>query len=334
MAALERIKVLYYSGFKLAPQGCCCILKSHHYKVVPDISVGGDAPKAILKVYEYTAGKKSNPKNWPIYIAKTGHKWYPSESITEHLLTLLGKSFQLKMADSRLCVINGQLRFLSRYFLKKEQRLVHGAEIYAGFLSNDRDFVEEIEAQKMARKFFTLQFTYDALKAGFPKNADSILKEFVKMLLFDALVGNNDRHFYNWAVVEHVENKHEPYFSPIYDTARGFFWNTTEKKILSLQPHSKEFIRFTEKYYNHSKPKVGLEGIKDIKDINHFNLAQFIIENEFGILQSEIQSFFNTDNLKRAIQSIDNEFAGLYSKARIDFIKNCLVNRFNQVFNF
>ena len=52
------------------------------------------------------------------------------------------------------------------------------------------------------------------------------------------------------------------------------------------------------------------------------------------ILQSEIQSFFNIKNLERAIQSIDNEFVGLYSKARIDFIKNCLVNRFNQIFNF
>ena len=60
------------------------------------------------------------------------------------------------------------LRFLNRYFLKKEQRLVHGAEIYAGFLSNDKDF---------------------------------------------------------------VENKHEPYFSPIYDTARGFFGIQSARRL-------------------------------------------------------------------------------------------------------
>lgn len=331
MTKLERVDILHESGYKMQTSGCCCILKSRHYRIIPDISVGGDAPKAILKVYEFKKGYRQPVKAWPIYIAKTGHKWYPAESITEHLLTVIGKAFSLNMADSRLCVINGQVRFLSKYFLGKEERLVHGAEIYAGFLSNDRAFVEEIEEKDMARKFFTIEFTYEALKYTFRKDADTIFKEFTKMLLFDALVGNNDRHFYNWAVIEHVENKRPPVFSPVYDTARGLFWNTPEKKIVSLHPGSQQFLAHTEKYYKNSKPKVGLDGINDI---NHFDLAHFVIKNEFGISKAEIQSFFNTRHLDKALEALSLDFSGLYSRSRLDFIKYCLKNRFNQIFNF
>jgi len=49
----------------------------------------------------------------------------------------------------------------------------------------------------------------------------TFLKEFVKMLLFDAIVGNNDRHFYNWGLLPTYVTKKKPIFAPIYDTARG-----------------------------------------------------------------------------------------------------------------
>src|SRR2546428_9315167 len=247
------------------------------------------------------------------------------ESITEHLLTRLGKCFDLNMADCRLCMINGQVRFLSKYFLKPEQRLVHGAEIYAGFLSNDRDFVESIEEQQLARDFLTIQFTHDAIKSTFPEHSELIFKDFVKMLLFDALVGNNDRHFYNWAIVQHIENKNEPYFSLIYDTARGLFWNTQEINIVSLRPDSQEFKTFVAKYYKNSRPKIGLD---NEENINHFDLARFIISNEFGILKEEIETFFNQRNLERGINLVDLEFQNFYSRSRLEFIKKCLIERF------
>lgn len=85
--------------------------------------------------------RRNNPLTWPLYIAKTGHKWYPVESITNRL----GRVFGIRMADSRLGVINGQLRFLSRYFLDVEKEtLAHGAEIFAGYLK-DQAFVEKVE---------------------------------------------------------------------------------------------------------------------------------------------------------------------------------------------
>lgn len=54
------------------------------------------------------------------------------------------------------------------------------------------------------------------------------------MLVFDAIVGNNDRHFYNWGVIVDLKGMKPPRFSPVYDTARGLFWNQSEEWIEKL----------------------------------------------------------------------------------------------------
>ena len=138
------------------------VIKPKNYFLLKGFTVIGDAPKALIRIYNYSKDnnyKKYHQNKWPLYIAKTGHKWYPSESITERLLCRLGEVFGLEMAESSLAVIGGQLRFLSKYFLNEngDEELVHGADIFAGYVG-DRDFVEKIEEEQRAREVFTLQF--------------------------------------------------------------------------------------------------------------------------------------------------------------------------------
>lgn len=145
-------------------------LKSKHYRIIKGTSVGGDAPKDLLRVYEYKQGKRQihNPSIWPIYIAKTGHKWYPNESITEYLLNRIGCCLGLNMAESKLYYVNGQIRFFSKLFRhEKLQILEHGAELYWGYLS-DQEFVEEVEAKQMAREFFTIPLLWKLLRTFIP----------------------------------------------------------------------------------------------------------------------------------------------------------------------
>ena len=83
----------------------------------------------------------------------------------------------------------------SRYFLApNSETLVHGAEIFAGYLE-DQALVESIEQANLSRDLFTLQFVERAVTKAFPKERDAILGDLVRLLLFDAMVGNNDRHF-------------------------------------------------------------------------------------------------------------------------------------------
>ena len=280
---------------------------------IEDYPLHGDAPKSLIII----GGIK--------YIAKTGHKWYPIESITEYLLNQLGCIFGLNMAECRLAVLNDQLRFLSKWFLFGTEYLVHGSEIFDNYL-NDVQFVREIEKQKMARELFTLQFVEKSVKHFSAKYHYTIMHNLVKLLLYDALVGNNDRHFENWAVIVKTEDRSDPIFSPIYDTARGLFWNQSEQ---SLESFTDAKIK---KYSQNSKPKLGWDGVKD-KDLNHFRLVEEIYKNEFYITKNEIFDLFSPMVIDRMKQCVNNNYTTLMSPRRIEVITKCLDFRYQTIKN-
>lgn len=310
------------SGIRLRIPGGLPVLKDGRFQVL-DAAVAGDAPKDFLRIYRYGEGRKANPKTWPAWIAKVGHKYYPNESITEHLLTRIGQAMGLNMADSRLMWFGPQLRFMSRYFLKPDrQSLVHGAEIFAGYLE-DRDFVEEVEKADQSRHLFTFQFVEHALKNEFPHYWEALLVEFTRLLAFDAIVGNNDRHFYNWGVVLDIEGRCVPQFSPIYDSARALYWNTTDARLEELSRDRNRRAAHQKKYITKCYPKTGWDGMPMP---NHFDLMRQIAANRpaLGQLLREMP----IDGLAHRVSSVlQDEFVGLISPLRADFIQSCLDRR-------
>ncbi|MEO0779179.1 MAG: hypothetical protein AAF146_21625, partial [Bacteroidota bacterium] len=143
-------------------------LRKGYYQVLQD-DIGGDAPKDFIRVYKHGDAPKESPNLWDKHIAKVGHKWYPLESISEHLLNRIGEVLGLNMAKSQLRIAHGQLRFLSKYFLVAEENMIHGAQIYSTYLEeNDDRFVQEIEDQNWARALLTFQFTDESIKFMFP----------------------------------------------------------------------------------------------------------------------------------------------------------------------
>ncbi len=318
--------IIYYTGYDIPKAANIPTLKKDHYFIV-DKSIPGDAPKSFLKLYEFRKVKKQNYKKWIGYIVKTGHKWYPIESITEYLLCRIGEVLGVNMAKSKIMYVGGQIRFFSEYFLKENQSLIHGADIYAGFF-NDEQYVLELEENDLSRNVLTLQITRNAITSFFNGQSNAIFESLIKLLLFDAFIGNNDRHFYNWGVITDIFGKHDPYFSPIYDTARGLFWNFSEAKILNLINSESKMNETIQKYTLNSKPKIGWE---NENNINHLNLIKNINSQQFGISCQEINDFYSIQNLNKVFIVIDNEFKDLLSDARKFLIKNYLQTRFNEI---
>ena len=107
------------------------ILKEEDY-YVETIGLDGDAPKQFIKAYffEPDSGiKRRNLNTWAPFIAKSAEKWYPHESVIEYMINRIGIELGLNMNEVKLVRANGHIRFLSRYFLKSNEVLVHGAEI-------------------------------------------------------------------------------------------------------------------------------------------------------------------------------------------------------------
>jgi hypothetical protein len=326
--ALTAPIINYSSKTRLFRNKTVKVLKTHQYLVRPE-RLSGDAPKDLIYVYEYGRSIKTRKKTWIPYISKVGHKWYPTESITEHLLTRFGQAWGFNVAESKLYVFAGQLRFCSELFRKPNQELVHGADILARHLSeSDAFIIEQIDKNGWSQELLTLSFISQALKEVFQEDSDKIIDDLINLLLFDAMVGNNDRHFFNWGVLRHLKGKHKPYLSPIYDTARGMFWNYTDSSLMSILADEKHLSHHIVKYNNNTKPKIGWEGEKAI---NHFQLVENIIKNDMCSIPYLINLFSN-DNLNKAITILNTEFNELITPPRKQLIVRNLQYRF-ETFN-
>lgn len=324
MSSLKKTDVEHYSGYNPNLMGLVEPIREGYYKLA-DVAVSGNAPKDFIRIYEYGEARKDNPQNWPAYIAKVGHKWYPNESITEQFMTRVGQELGFRVADSKLMLAKGQLRFLSKYFLNAEdEQLVHGSEIFSAHFE-DEDFVQQVDDADKTKELFTFQSIEDAITDVYPDSSENILTDFVKMLFFDAIVGNNDRHFENWGVIESIKEDAEPRFSPIYDTARGLFWNYPESNLDAYLEHESKL----ESYINGSMPTTGWD---KKGELNHFGLLEQVIYNS-----SEYCDFILTFDFNKAISDIEevlnDEFEEFFSTKRRCLIEKCLIKRVNRIKN-
>lgn len=301
-------------------------LKQGNYRIKPE-RISGDAPKDLIQVYEFGRCNKSEKSTWIKYIAKVGHKRYPSESITEQLISELGNAWGINVAKSKLCMISGQLRFCSEFFRGKDQELIHGADILARYLQEaDASIIEQIDQKGWSQEMLTFNFVKDAIYSVFPRDAKVIIREFVKMLLFDAIVGNNDRHFFNWGVLRDLRGKETPYFSPIYDTARGLFWNYSDLQLTAILSNKKQLNSVLKKYFEKSKPKVGWEGLKEI---NHSVLVEKLLsQGECETLF--VRNLFSQESLFSTQLVLNTRFDGLISDERKQVIQHLIDYRIKE----
>jgi hypothetical protein len=231
------------------------------------------------------------------------------------------------MAESELRLCANQLRFLSRYFLRAGEILNHGAEILGGYLA-DKKFVDDVAEEKAEKDLFSFQDFCIAIKWAFPADHDAILADFVRMIGFDTLVGNQDRHFYNWGVITHPKGAITPRLAPIYDTARGLFWNTTEQKLVRYGQ-----TQALAAYVWNSTPQIGWNGWDSKKngDLRHFQLIENIASSDdaYCVVLEKLGKEAMAA-LPECQGMIDAEFGDLLTEARRDLIKQCLTLRFQQ----
>ncbi len=278
-----RIENSLNSSGKLLNINTIPLLKESHY-IVKNYELDGDAPKQFIKAYFYekdSSVRKVSSNSWLPYIAKTAEKWYPHESVIEYMINRIGQVLGLNMNEIRLVNANEQIRFLSKYFLCKDEKLIHGAEICGEHLGDQLLAIEIANDKLTSRQLFTFEFIKDSIRSVFPEYFENIFLELVKMVSFDAIVGNNDRHFYNWGVIDTKKKTSKiPTFAPIYDSARGLLWNYSDENIKNLLKTHSQGAKKIEKYITDASPRISIESNTQA---NHFELIDFIkrYDNEY-----------------------------------------------------
>lgn len=139
------------------------------------------------------------------------------------------------------------------------------------------------------------------------------------MLVFDALIGHNDRHPYNWGVIVPIRKKTKPRFAPIFDTARALLWNKPDDKLVIMHSDRQSFDAYIKK----CTPPIGWDGAKNIAFFELIGL----LWKEFPIYRDSIEKFLDPTVLDTIDGVLDSEFRQLMTPIRYELITRCLHHR-------
>lgn len=145
----------------------------------------------------------------------TGEDW--AEKIAAELARLLG----LPHAEYELAVWRGQAGVISPSFLTKKSALVHGNDILAGLVSSyPKNQGYRLSQHTIAAVLSALITPGLQLPVNWtpPTGIAEAASTFVGYLLFDAWIGNSDRHHENWGFVIQLPQG-IPSLAPTYDHA-------------------------------------------------------------------------------------------------------------------
>lgn len=132
-----------------------------------------------------------NPDTYEHYFFKESHGKYPPEFWSEVISSKLGQSLGFNVLDYNVALYQGRLGCISKQMLQPDkQELYHGVDVLndhlKSFILSDKPTYsyQDIVSMSKANPFF-----------------GNLLHGFNKMILFDAFIGNGDRHLENWALL-------------------------------------------------------------------------------------------------------------------------------------
>ena len=124
-------------------------------------------------------------------------------------------------------------------------------------------------------------YTISNIKKVLDELDENLFNDFIKIMIFDALVGEQDRHEENWGI-ERIGEQYK--ISPLYDNGcnllRNFRDETYAEKYYSG-------IKNFDAYINKSETIIYKEDNK--KKYKHFELIRFLNDEYHEIVQNEIK---------------------------------------------
>lgn len=292
------------------------------YHIDATVHALGNARKWILR----SEGGGSD-----FYIVKyPSDKWGDVETYTELLINQLGSACGFNMAHSAVARLDGKLVFVTRSFLATDEHLIHGS-----FLIEDhwkaKGELDDIHRSK-EQEFYSVDFVLKTIEEYCGEDGQTVIKQFVEMLVFDAMVGSNDRHPQNWGVIRASKTQGGYRLAPIFDTARALLWNTSNDKLLKFQK-DEQLLR---NHIARAKPVVGPERTflksRGVASCNHFEF----LANLFSMLPhlkvtavTKVPS--NLDRIAANLVQRSFPFRGAFNRLRRETILKLLSLRADEL---
>lgn len=253
-----------------------------------------------------------HPETFDMYYFKEPKVKYPWEFWMEIVASVIGRELGFNTLDYIPAQMDGIGGCLSKSMTQSAtEELVHGQQYLIRMLP-------EFELKKGT------DHTFQLVEAFFKSDerAKHLINNFIEMLVFDAIIGNRDRHQQNWAIIREIkvikDRKSISFFSkkvirffdivanfsPLFDNGNCLAYNIVEEDIDEyLQNEGKlEKYLFGSKAVSHVRWFGGL--------LTHIDLLIQVQKNYPEIIQktvSIVRQKYNTEKISDLINSIDND---------------------------
>ncbi|MQR87047.1 toxin HipA [Bacillus megaterium] len=228
-----------------------------------------------------------NPQTEKNYLFKlptenTGEIW--AEKIAAEVEKIMG----LKMMNVEIATYQGRKGLLLENFVDYGNE-----EFYNGGDLLD-PIVENFDPKYLPH--YTFSNIVDSLVAF------SFEGEIIKIIIFDALIANQDRHCENWGVIQkNVDGQFR--FAPIFDNGASLGFNNTEERVHLMFKDKNMFESFT----NKGKSTIGVESVRKRPKIKV--LLEEVHSRFPEIVKNEIQrlEYLQKEGIKHIVNSLPSE---------------------------
>lgn len=247
----------------------------------------------------------------------TGEYW------AEKLATEIGKLIGVECARVDIGTYKGRIGSMSYNILDDITSLTEGVEFILGKYPyyNKNKLLDEYSGDKYSVQMIENSLTY-------PEE----MKKILKMIIFDCLIGNSDRHHSNWGEIHSMDYK-EYYFtfhlniSPLYDNGSSLCSYINENDIDTILRDNMQYEAIIN---TKSKSTIGWENTRPIR---HFelitNIRNTYYDDTIDFVEN-IKEKVNEESIENILCNFNNDI--ISEKMKI-LLKKFIIDRKNRIIN-
>ena len=192
-----------------------------------------------------------------------------TEHISEHLAYKIGKVLGIPTAKVDLGVYNGRIGCMSHFVCEEKEILSEGI----WFISSK---FPQYDADKMINMADGKYYCLNHLLEAVPNILSNTM--WMKMILFDFIIGNSDRHQSNWAILIKREKEHSLRlrWCPLYDNGSSLCCYINEEECEKFLGNDK--TRFESLVDSKSRSLIRIDGTKKSLP-THREVVSFLLNN-------------------------------------------------------